>query len=94
VVNYGDREYASTEDDFKLPPGGFWVQYPFFHAFHATRAHGVDYETPALFTVRSLEGKMYLRAEAVRIYHGFGPSQIRLGGRNFDVPREGVVKVW
>ncbi len=94
VVNYGDTEYVDREGDFKLPPSGFWVQYPYFHAFHATRAHGVDYPIPALFTVRSLEGKMYLRAEAVRIWHGFGSSRIVIGGRSFDVPRESVVKVW
>ncbi len=94
VVNYGDGEYTDKEGDFKLPPYGFWVQHPFFHAFYATRAHGVDYQPPALFTVRSLEGKMYLRAESVRIYHGFGATKIRLGGRNFEVVREGVVKIW
>jgi hypothetical protein len=94
VVNYGDRDYADAEGDFRLPPCGFWVAHPYFHAFHAVRAHGVDYPTPALFTVRSLEGKMYLRADAVRIFHGFGPSRIRLGGRDFDVAREAVVKIW
>ncbi|MGH9362013.1 MAG: hypothetical protein ACRD2T_08855, partial [Thermoanaerobaculia bacterium] len=94
VVNYGPREYADEEGGFTLPRCGFWVQHPFFHAFHATRAHGVDYPRGALFTVRSLEGKMYLRAEAVRIYHGFGPRRIQLGGRDFEVAREEVVKIW
>jgi len=94
IVNFGDRDYSSDEADFKLPRWGFWVQEPMFHAFHATRAHGVDYATPALFTVRSLEGKMFLRAEAVRIYHGFGPAKIALGGKDFDVKREATVKIW
>ncbi len=94
IVNFGDREYTSDEADFKLPRWGFWVQEPMFHAFHATRAHGVDYATPALFTVRSLEGKMFLRAEAVRIYHGFGPAKIALGGKDFEVKREATVKIW
>ena len=94
VVNYGEREYKDQEGDFTLPRFGFWVQHPFFHAFFATRAHGVDYEKPALFTVRSLEGKLYLRAEAVRIYHGFGPTRIQLGGREFDIQREQQVKIW
>lgn len=94
VVNYGEREFLDEESDFKLPRFGFWVQHPFFHAFHATRAHGVDYPGGALFTVRSLEGKMYLRAESVRIWHGFGPAAIRLGGRDFEVARESVVKIW
>jgi hypothetical protein len=94
VVNYGEREYADEEAGFKLPRYGFWVHHPFFFAFHATRAGGVDYPEPALFTVRSLEGKIYLRAEAVRIFHGFGPARIQLGGRDFQVEREQVVKIW
>jgi len=94
IVNYGEKPYTDKELDFTLPRYGFWVQHPFFHAFSATRAHSVDYERPALFTVRSLEGKMYLRAESVRIYHGYGPSRVQLGGRDFDVPRESVVKIW
>ena len=94
VVNFGPKDYTDEEGQFTLPPSGFWIQHPNFHAFHATKAHGIEYETPALFTVRSLEGKMYLRAESVRIYHGFGPAKIQLGGRTFEIAREGIVKIW
>ncbi|MBI4582755.1 MAG: hypothetical protein HY717_01795 [Planctomycetes bacterium] len=94
VTNRGDREYRDDERGFTLPKYGFWVQHPLFVAFHATRAFEVPYDRPALFTVRSLEGKLYLRAEAVRIWHGLGPDPIRLGGKDFTVPEEKVVKIW
>ena len=92
LVNFGPTDFE--EDDLVLPPGGFLVKYPFFLAFYAKRMHGMDYERPAFFTVRSLEGKMYLRAKRVRLYHGFGPNKVRLGGKTFEVDRESVVKIW
>lgn len=94
VVNFGSRPYEIESENAVLPPLGFLVRHPFFFAFHAEAVQGVEYDPPALFTVRSLEGKMFLRAERTRIYHGFGPSRIRLGGREFDVPTEAVVKIW
>jgi hypothetical protein len=94
VVNFGDEPYRSDELDVTLPRFGFVVRYPFFYAFHALSAGGLDYDSPAFFTVTSLEGKMYLRAEQTRIYHGFGPDQIRLGGKVFKVDREEIVKIW
>ncbi|MBN1441453.1 MAG: hypothetical protein JXA90_02040 [Planctomycetes bacterium] len=94
VVNLGSEPYEDAASGTVLPRFGFVVEYPFFMAFHALRAGGVDYDEPAFFTVRSLEGKMYLRAERTRIYHGFGPELIRLGGREFRVERESVIRIW
>ena len=94
VVNFGARNYEDKEDGFLIPPLGFVVRHPFLFAFHALRVHDVEYEKPAFFVVRSLEGKMYLRAERVNIYHGFGPEKIELGGKTFIVPRETVVRIW
>ncbi|HLU48874.1 MAG TPA: hypothetical protein VK116_12350, partial [Planctomycetota bacterium] len=94
VVNFGPDPFTIEETGMVLPELGFWIQYPFFYAFHALAAEGVEYEEPALFTVRSLEGKLYLRAEKVRIWHGFGPAKIRLGGRDFTVERETEARIW
>jgi hypothetical protein len=94
VVNFGPRPYEDPEGGFVLPPLGFLVRHPFLLAFHATRMQEVTYESPAFFVVRSLEGKMYLRAERVLIYHGWGPSRIDLGGKTFHVETEAVVKIW
>ena len=94
VVNFGPAPYEDEESKAVLPQYGFIVRYPFFHAFHALRVGEQVYDTPAFFTVRSLEGKMYLRAEKTRLYHGFGPDIIRLGGKEFRVQREKAVKIW
>ena len=94
VVNFGPGNYEDKEDAFVIPPQGFVVRHPFLYAFHALRANDVAYERPAFFVVRSLEGKMYLRAEQVKIFHGFGPEDIQLGGKTFHVEREAVVKIW
>jgi hypothetical protein len=94
VVNFGTQNYEDKEDAFVIPPAGFVVRHPFVYAFHALRVNDVEYERPAFFVVRSLEGKMYLRAEQVNIYHGFGPDHIQLGGKTFRVEREAIVKIW
>jgi hypothetical protein len=94
LVNFGPGDHRDPDDDVVLPPMGFLVKHPFLLAFHARRANGVDYEEPAFFVVHSLEGKMYLLAEKTRIYHGFGPDTIQLGGKTFRVEREVEVKIW
>ncbi len=94
VVNFGPGNYEDEEEGFVLPPMGFFVRYPFFRAFHALRMNDVEYERPACFVMRSLEGKMILRAEAVKIIHLFGPDTVQFGGKAFKVEREAVVKFW
>jgi hypothetical protein len=94
LVNFGPGDHADADDGVVLPPMGFLVKHPLLLAFHARRANGVDYEEPAFFVVHSLEGKMYLLAEKARIYHGFGPDAIQLGGKTFRVEREEDVRIW
>ena len=40
----------------------------------------------------SLEGKMILRAEEVKVFHFFGPDRVQFGGKSFNIPRDAVVK--
>lgn len=99
VINRGEeiyKEKVGNEENpkFILPKYGFWIQHPFFVAFHALRAFRHDFKEPALFTVRSLEGKLWLRAEKVRIWHGFGPDELMLGGKKFVVPGVLETKIW
>ncbi len=94
VVNRGEKPYVDPDRGFVLPKYGFWVQHPFFFAFHASKAFDVSYPTPALFTLQSLEGKLWLRAESVRIWHAFGPTRIDLGGKTFRVPGELITRIW
>lgn len=94
VVNRGDADYEDEEGQYVLPPKGFWVQHPLFLAFHARRALRYDLAEPGLFTVRSLEGKLWLRAEKVRIWRGFGPKKIELGGKELEVEAEIETRIW
>ena len=94
VVNFGKKPWRDELAKVVLPPYGFYVRHPFFLAFCALEADGLVYEQPAFFTVRSLEGKMYLRAEQVRIYQGMEPDRISLGGRVFKVNGELKTKIW
>ena len=77
--------------DNAVPAYGFIAESPTFLAFCATRYNGIDYPTPALFTVRSLDGLPIARSTKLRIYHGFGDSRIRLTGKTFQVAKEASV---
>jgi hypothetical protein len=79
--------------DNVVPAYGFIVESPGYVAFCATRYNGLDYTEPALFTVRSLDGKPIAESSQVRIYHGFGNGRIRLLGKEYNVEREDVVRV-
>ncbi|HVR76722.1 MAG TPA: hypothetical protein VMT52_20495 [Planctomycetota bacterium] len=93
LVNFGPGSYEDEEEGVVLPPFGFLVKHPYLFAFHALRVNDVEYDRPAFFVLRSLEGKMILRAEEVKVFHGFGPSRVRYG-RDLDVEREAVLKIW
>lgn len=76
-----------------LPAYGFVVEGPTYVAFCARTYNGLAYETPTLFTARSLDGKPIAQSSKVRIYHGFGDRRIRLAGKEFEVGREAVVSM-
>jgi len=94
VVNRSERDYtvkAKLGGEVVLPPYGFVVESPTFVAFHALSWGGQRYDAPALFTLRSEDGRTLERSRRVQIYHGFGDSQVRLGTRRFQVPKQEVV---
>jgi hypothetical protein len=37
------------------------------------------YESPALFTLRSIDGKPLNDSTNVRVYHGFGDARVKIG---------------
>jgi len=79
-------------DGHSVPANGFVVESPEFIAFCARRYNGIEYPTPTLFTVRSLDGKPIGESERVRIYHGFGDPRLRVAGRDLTVLREAMVR--
>ena len=98
-TRYGDitvtvaYEKPAKVSDNMVPANGFVVESPRYKAFCATRYNGVDYKTPALFTIRSLDGKPIAQSSKVRIYHGFGDKHVKIGGKTFEVEREAVVSM-
>jgi hypothetical protein len=87
--NYGEQPFEVGET--LLPQFGFLVTGPTFVAFHATRHEGIEYPGGALFTLRSLDGRPLAQSEQVRVFHGFGPAKLKLGGKVIEVQREQVV---
>jgi len=94
VINTGTNAFACTArngDKVLLPPYGFVVESPSFVAFHAVNWGGLDYAQPALFTLRSLDGKPLRESRRVRVYHAFGDERIRWGDVTQSVRREEIV---
>lgn len=74
-----------------LPPYGFLVESPEFVAFHALTWAGRQYAGPAMFTVRSLDGRPLGRSGRLRVFHGWGQPEIRVGDRELRVAREAIL---
>jgi hypothetical protein len=95
VVNLGpsNASLPLDEGNVVLPQYGFSVYGPRITAFYAKTWGGIDYPKGALFAVTPRDGKPLNRASEMRIYHGFGPSNIRLRGSLYEVPGEKVVSL-
>lgn len=74
-----------------LPAYGFLIESPQLVAFHASRYGAVEYASPALYVVRSLDGQPIATSKKVRVFHGFGDARLDLNGRVVEVPRETVL---
>jgi hypothetical protein len=91
VVNLSASDYrcaSKAGGEAILPPYGFLVEGPTLVAFCATRWGGLAYESPAMFTVRSLDGRPISQSAKVRIFHAFGDPRIRIGGKERKVEKE------
>lgn len=96
TVNFGTKEAKVTSTpgaDVILPPWGFTVEGPRFAAFHATRWNGQDYDKGALFTLRATDNTSLNRARRVRVFHAFGPADIRWKNKSYTVQRERVIQL-
>ncbi len=74
-----------------LPPYGFLVESRSFVAFHAASWAGLRYDTPPLFTLRSLDGKPLSSSRKVRVFHAFGNDQVRFRNATWTVRTEAGV---
>ena len=88
--------FAETARNMAATPTGlsdFLIEAGTFTAFHARSWGGVKYDDPALFTLRSLDGKPVGKSRKLKVFHAFGDSRLRIRGKEFDVPREADVSV-
>ncbi len=94
VVNGGTNQFtykSKSAGTVTLPPFGFVIDSPTFAAFHALSWNELMYKEPTLFTLRSLDERPLSRSKSVRVYHAFGPNEIRVEGKTLSVDRESFV---
>ncbi len=94
TANFGAETATVTSalgSEVTLPQWGLLVEAPGFVAFHATRWGGRDYPKGALFTVHAADDKPLAESRKLRVFHGFGAPELAWGGKQYAVPREGVV---
>jgi len=89
TVNYGEADYATPHA--VLPQWGFLIESPALVAFYARSYGGLQYAEPALFVIRSLDGKPLATSHQVRIYHGFGDSRVEFLGQSLEVATEKLI---
>lgn len=94
IVNKGEAPYKFESDqgeEVVLPPYGFVIDSPTFTAFYALKCSGVEYENPAFFTLRSLDGVPIKQSPKIRVFHGFGDTKISVNGQIYRVEREDII---
>src|SRR5262249_17739303 len=95
IVNASAKDFrCHTSSEFPeavLPPYGFLVYSAEFVAFCGRKFGGLEYETPSLFTLRSLDGKPLMTSSRVRVFHGFGSPRVRLGNTTQSVDKEAEI---
>jgi hypothetical protein len=96
TVNMSSSIYTCVSkngESIILPSYGFLVEAPTFIAFHTLNWNGVHYDTPPLFTIRSMDDKELIHSKQVHIFHGFGDNHIKISETMQTVPREVDYKI-
>ncbi len=94
VVNAGSTNFAWNSKfggAVLLPPYGFVVECPTFVAFHALSWNGIDYDSPPLFTLRTMDRKPFANSREIRVYHAFGNEKVRIGTATRSVWQEALI---
>ena len=95
IVNGSSSNYVCQSHlggEVVLPPFGFLAEAPGFTAFHALSWNHVKYDSPVMFTLRSLDKKPLSRSRQIRVYHAFGGDKIRVGRKTRTVIREALIE--
>jgi hypothetical protein len=91
IANCSNTDFVCTSrsgNPVTLPPFGFLIEAPTFVAFHALNWGDRRYDSPVLFTIRSLDNQPLSLSHQVRIFHAFGDEHIQLGRSTREVKRE------
>jgi len=94
IINAGETSFVCNSKlggTVLLPPYGFVAECSIFVAFHALTWNGIHYDSPPLFTLRTLDNKPFGASHKVRVYHAFGNEQVQLGNITRVVRQEAVV---
>lgn len=70
TVNYGEKPYRTR--NAVLPRWGFLVESPTFIAFHGVGYRGISFSKPAMFVVRSKDGRPLRSSDSIHVYRAFG----------------------
>jgi len=95
IVNFGTTEAKVTSTlggEVVLPPWGFVVEGPRFAAFYASRWNEQEYGQGALFTLHAKTDENLNEAHRIRVFHAFGPANIRWKGILYTVDREQIIQ--
>jgi hypothetical protein len=94
IVNLGSSDYvclSRTGGELRIPPLGFLAESPTFVAFYSRNWGGLDYASPPLFTMRSLDNRPLAKSRKIRVFHSFGDERLRIGGNTLSVTREAII---
>jgi hypothetical protein len=91
TVNLGNSDCDARSKlggQLRLPPLGFVVESPQFVAFYSRNWNGIQYASPPIFTLRSMDERPLANSRKVRIFHAFGDDRIQLRKSPVSVIRE------
>ncbi len=94
IVNGAATNYScslASGGKIVLPPYGFLVSSREFASFHALSWADHRYETPTLFTLRSLDARPLEHSRRLRVFHAFGPDEVEIGRKLVKVPTEAIL---
>jgi hypothetical protein len=95
IVNFAATEArvkSKLGGDVILPRWGFIIEGPRFAAFHALRWNTEEDGNGALFTLQAKDDKDLKNSRRIRVFHAFGPENLRWKNNIYKIKREQVIQ--
>jgi hypothetical protein len=96
IVNFGTEKARVRSElgaDVVLPRWGFVIDGPHFAAFYALRWNKQEYDNGALFTLQTKDDKDLKNSQRIRVFHAFGPENLRWKNNIYKIKREHVIQL-